>query len=332
MNELRKTASFWDHEHSAAEFRSWMEHPLIRSAINRRIGGDREMWPFDWLAEQAASKTFTRALSIGCGTGALERDLVRRGICQSVDALDVSIQSVADANRTAEREGFGGAIRYFVGDFNKLSLPRSRYDLILFHQSLHHVSELERLLSTVMQSLTANGLLFLDEYLGPSRTTWSPRLFSHVRFTYDRLPRSVRTHEKLPLPIHPFDPSEAIRSDEIISRVAVGFETIEERPYGGNLLAPIYPALETITDDLVSGLIEEEEAWLAEHHDSHYRIVLARRRRGVRKMIAVATYSFLAAVHASRFSQLTLGLRRFGRRVWIAFDRRLRRKPIDHYS
>ncbi|MBW3670798.1 MAG: class I SAM-dependent methyltransferase, partial [Acidobacteria bacterium] len=305
-----------------------MEHPLIRSAINRRIGGDREMWPFDWLAEQVASKTFTRALSIGCGTGALERDLVRRGFCRSVDALDISIQSVADANRSAAREGFGDAIRYFVGDFNRLSFPRSQYDLILFHQSLHHVSELERLLSTVMQSLTPDGLLFLDEYVGPSRTTWSPRRFSHVRFTYDRLPRSVRIHEKLPLPIHPFDPSEAIRSDQIISRVAVGFETIEERPYGGNLLASIYPALETITDDLVSGLIEEEEAWLADHQESHYRIVLARRRRGVRRIAAVVIYSLLAAVHDSRFPQLTLAVRRFARRVWIAFDRRLRRKPI----
>ncbi|HUO83615.1 MAG TPA: class I SAM-dependent methyltransferase [Thermoanaerobaculia bacterium] len=332
MNELRQTAAFWDREHSAAEFRTWMEHPLVRSAINRRIGGSREMWPLDWFSELIAPRTFERALSIGCGTGALERDLIRRGLCRSVDALDASLQSVAEAARLAALDEFGESINYFVGDFNRLSLPRARYDLVLFHQSLHHVDELEALLSTVMRSLTSKGLLFLDEYTGPSRTSWTPRRFAYARCVYDRLPPSIRLHQKLPLPIHPFDPSEAIRSDEILHRTRIGFETISERPYGGNLLAPIYPGLTAASDETIASLLEEEDIWLAEHRDSHYRIVVAKPRRGVRGLVAATSYAVLAALHAAGLARGVLAARRFARRVWIALDRRIRRKPIDHYS
>ncbi len=332
MSELRKTAEFWDQEHAAHEYRTWMEHPLVRSAINLRIGGTREMWPLDWFSATVSSRRFDRALSIGCGTGALERDLVRRGLCTSIDALDASFQSVVEAARIAEQEGFGGAVNYFVGDFNRLSLPASHYDLVLFHQSLHHVDELEFLLSTIMSSLRQDGLLLLDEYVGPSRTAWTPRTFAYARFAYDRLPASARLHRKLPLPIHPYDPSEAIRSGEILQRVAIGFETVEERQYGGNLLAPIYPGLATVTDETVASLIEQENAWLAEHGDSHYRIVVAKPRSGVQRRIARARYALLAVLHAAGFASATLAIRRFGRRVWIAFDRRIRHKPIDHYS
>lgn len=332
MTELEKTAAFWDSEHADAQFRTWMEHPLVRQAINRRIGGSRPMWPLDWFVEWVAGRTFERALSIGCGTGALERDLIRRELCGSIDAIDASIQSVAQARRTAALEGYGDAIHYFAGDFNRLSLPHSHYDLVLFHQSLHHVDELEATLSTVMKALTPHGLLYLDEYVGPSRTSWSPRRLAPVRFVYDRLPESLRAHRKLPLPIHPHDPSEAIRSDEIISRTAVGFVTLEERPYGGNLLAPIYPALTERPDDIIASLIEQEEAWLAEHGGAHYRIIVARPRHGLGQFKARLAYKLLGAMHAAGLAQVAHRARKFARRVFIAIDRRLRRKPIDHYS
>lgn len=332
MSDLERSASYWDHEHSAAEARSWTEHPIVREAINLRIGDGEPLWPLDWFSRWCGERTFQRALSLGSGGGALERDLVRRGLCKTVDALDASIASVATARRHAREENLT-SIHYFVADFNRLSLPPERYDLVLFNQSLHHVDALERLLSTILGSLDPDGFLYLDEYVGPSRTWWTPRRFSAVRFVYDRLPEPLRNDRKLPLPVHAFDPSEAVRSGEILSRLSIGFETIETRPYGGNLLAPIFPSLAPdVPDGVISDLVTEEDAFLTEHSGAHYRIIVARPRRGLARRLSSLKYRVLAIHHSLGVARLAVTVRRFARRVFVAIDRRVRHKPIDHYQ
>ena len=104
---------------------------------------------------------------MGCGTGALERDLVRRDLCAHVDAFDGSLASLALARSEARREGMADRIRYLAADFNRPALPRATWDLILFHQSVHHVARLERVYRDVARALAPDGLLYLDEYVGP---------------------------------------------------------------------------------------------------------------------------------------------------------------------
>src|SRR5688572_4032609 len=106
-----QSQNFWDAEVSGTNFHetNWMGHPLVRRYINDSIGGDLgSLWPFEWFERWLRGRRFGRALSIGCGTGALERDLIRREIVQSIDALDGSIASLAVARREAAREGMGG--------------------------------------------------------------------------------------------------------------------------------------------------------------------------------------------------------------------------------
>jgi SAM-dependent methyltransferase len=332
MDDLRRATTFWDGEHLAPRVHTWMEHPLVREAINRRIGGERGQWPMDWFGEWVRERTFRRALSIGCGTGALERDLIRRGICRSVDAIDISVSAVVAARAAAKDAGMGSVIRYFVADFNRMRLPRTAWDLILFHQSLHHVDRLERLMSEVLLALEPEGLLFLDEYVGPSRTWWTPRRFRDVRKVYDRLPARHRLQPKLLLPIHAEDPSEGVRSGEILPVLDKGFDVVARRPYGGNLLAPIFSALDPDTpDEVIRNLIEEEDTLLGSEGSSNYQIIVARPREGAARRTALRRYAAGAIAHAVFPQRLLLHLRAFARRVYVAVDRRLRRKPIDHY-
>ena len=72
---------FWDREVSMEAFHAtnWMQNPVVHEYINASIGTrERALWPLDWFEEWLSGRRFHRALSIGCGTGALERDLIRR--------------------------------------------------------------------------------------------------------------------------------------------------------------------------------------------------------------------------------------------------------------
>src|SRR4051812_33765513 len=184
---------FWDREGIQPTHTSWMEDPAIREYVNQSIGGTTSSWPINWLVDWLNGRRFERALSIGCGTGALERDLIRREMCGSVDAFDGSVVSLHVAREEAQRAGMGSRIRYFAMDFNEPVLARNGYDAVFFHQSAHHVRKLEKIFRAVLHALEPGGILYLDEYIGPSRHEWTMEGIAVQQSIYQALPEELRT-------------------------------------------------------------------------------------------------------------------------------------------
>lgn len=277
MDDTARARQFWENELVASVHSGWMHFPAVRQHIIEQIGVGYG-WPMDWLLHQLQGRRFERALSIGCGTGSLERDLIQRGICQRIDAFDGAIASLA----IARKEASGMPIRYFAADFNRPVLPRGVYDAVFFHQSLHHVAKLERLLREVMLALKPEGLLYLDEYVGPSRTWWTDARYTRERELFRELvPEQARLTKELPFPIVYDDPSEAVQSGSIRKQLAVGFEVVGERGYGGNLLSLMCPAVwwEHADAGQLQRLIDAERRELAGGAHPYYMLILARPKR-----------------------------------------------------
>ncbi len=290
MNDTLRSRSFWDSEVAEPTHTSWLEHPRVRDYVNRLVGGDEPMWPLDWFERWLAGRRLDRVLSIGCGTGALERDLILRNLAGRVDAFDGSLASLVIAREEAARLGMSDRIGYFATDFNLPRLPRNAYDAIFFHQSLHHVAKLERLLREVLRALKPGGLLYLDEYIGPSSTKWTPLLASRHREAWRLVPPDVRLMDDLPYPISPLDPSEAIRSGEILTQLKVGFDIEEIRPYGGNVLAAVYGRVlwERAGATLIDELIARDAGAMVAGETPYYAVIVARPKRGLRGTLASA--------------------------------------------
>jgi SAM-dependent methyltransferase len=294
--------NFWDREIVEQKHIPWMGIPEVRQYINQLIGGDEMLWPMDWLQRWLAGRRFGRVLSIGCGGGALERQLIESGLAQSVDAFDGSVNSLRLARQAADAAGYGAAIRYFAADFNEPSLPARTYDAVFFHQSAHHVGKLEKLYRAILRALKADGLLYLDEYVGPSSCDWNDALIAPQRAEYAAIDPRLRTHEVLPYPIQVDDPTEAIRSSEIEPQLRIGFEVVARRPMGGTLLALLMPQLriELLTPAIIERLINRERALLAGGMPSYYAIIVARPKRGMRKTWARLRYFIEPKAKAQR--------------------------------
>jgi len=310
-----KPGEYWDREVTAPltpPSHSWTAHPQVRHYINRAVGGDKGTWPLDWFQQRYPGQVFDHALSIGCGSGALERDLVRRGIVKAVKAFDASPASIQLARELAAGEGFSSVINYWVADFNTIQLARARYDLICFHQSLHHVTALEHLLRQVKRALRPSGVLYLDEFIGPSRAFWNDKTLGWYRALYHLFPGTVRCFDEFEMPIQKEDPSEAIRSSEILSRLVIGFSIEEFRGYGGNILAMLFPDLvvERLTDEQVGAMINAEERLIASGSPHFHALIVARPKLGAASLFADLRYRL-----EHRFSNLTTPLRAFIRRV-----------------
>lgn len=266
-----------------------MADEQVRRYINESISGDAVLWPMDWFSRRYSPR-FAHALSIGCGTGALERDLLRRGICDRFDAFDGSAVSLDVARTEAAKLGYSERIHYSIGDFNAPKLPRRAYDAVFLHQSAHHVAKLEKLFRAVLRSLKRGGVLYLDEYIGPSRSDWNDFLLGPLRSIHKMLPPEVRTSDDLPAPIQPADPSEAIRSAEILPQLRIGFRIDAVRGYGGNILAMLFDEIRDPSPALVRQLIAAERELLRAGAEPFHAVIVAYPRRGLAAAAASIRY------------------------------------------
>jgi len=313
VNALDDARQFWDREVQAPTHVSWMENLQVRLYINNLIGSGVRMWPMEWLEARLGGRRFRRALSIGCGAGALERELIARGIAARVDAFDTSLASLCEARKAADRPGIRDRIGYFAFDFNEPVFPRHTYDLVCAHQALHHVGKIEKLYRAVMRALVPRGVFYLEEYVGPSRNNWSTEKLTAQRGAYSRIPRHLRKGNEIPYPIQEDDPSEALRSDEILPLLRTGFRIVARADYGGNFLALVFPLIDwaVTPDDFVAELIERERAMLQAGAPSYYTILLTRPRRGPARLMAATLYFTVPKLRRLRVEWM----RRLGRDV-----------------
>jgi len=291
-----------------------MADPRCREAINRRISGDHLLWPLDAF-RLYIGRRFRRALSLGCGLGNVERAVRQMGLADHVEGVDASETSLAIARSRAQDAGLAG-ITYRPGDLNSLTLPRSRYDLVLFHASLHHVRSIEKLLARVDRALTPDGILFLEEWVGPSRTEWTSGRLARLRSLYAQLPESWRAHAVLEPPIALDDPSEAVRSSAIVPAVRRLFDVLEERPYGGHLVSVILDQLahDRVPDEKRAALIErllalEDEDLAADPSCTFHSLIVARRKRGPARLAGHVRTFFVRLRLAAAYGALAMARR-----------------------
>jgi hypothetical protein len=142
---------------------------------------------------------------------------------------------------------------------------------------------MEHCLPAVAQALTPGALVYFDEYVGPSRAEWKRASIADADRLFQTLPRSVRRRSRLQLPVDWRDPTEAIRSSEILAHVRAHFSVVQERPYGGNFLSVIHPhlSLENLGDAARASLLEEIIAAEREHLKngaaSYYAVLVCRK-------------------------------------------------------
>jgi SAM-dependent methyltransferase len=234
-------------EGDAWRYRYWQAHPVTVRHINRLItGNDDEGW-LAFTKRRFLPDGADRGLSLGCGHGWTEREALKLELCRSFDAVDISDEALEVAARTAAEEGLGDRIRYRQADLNTIQLDAGAYDVVIAAMVLHHVEELEHLLDEVLGSLNSEGIFVVNEYIGPARFQWLDKTQDLMNRMLEALPEEMRVNptngfvkehfERTPAEeIARVDPSESIRSDEIVATLESRFEVLYRADFGGTLL------------------------------------------------------------------------------------------------
>jgi SAM-dependent methyltransferase len=245
---IELTSKYWG-IHQSSAIKAWSSHPIIKREINRRISGSEDVSWIEYIKKEYFTEPSKFALSLASGFGGLERYLVTKKIVDRIEGIDISSGAIKAAIDASSREGLGGVISYKVEDLNKLKLSPGLYQSIWNISASHHVNNLDNLFSECAKALTSDGILITNEYIGPRQFRVPDNVVDIINQILQILPEKYRKNlgeggpqfiGKFQPPLaawfEKYDPSEAIRSDEIILIMRKYFKIEMYRPYGGAIL------------------------------------------------------------------------------------------------
>lgn len=251
----RRVAERWSTHHGGTDNFSpqvyWLALPEVQARFQAlSTGGKSHHW-IDYCVDEFLGdrRPAERMASLGCGTGALEQHLSRLNAFRHCDAFDIAPGALEVARRQAEAAGLEG-VHYELGNIETLPLVERAYDAVWFNGSLHHVSNLEEVCNRIATALKPDGFVFLSEYVGATRFDLPARQKEVIRAAFALVPERYRRSfmpamkgEVQPSPLIPdpraveaADPSEAVRSADILRVVGDRLEIVDHHQAGGTLL------------------------------------------------------------------------------------------------
>nr|WP_152897370.1 class I SAM-dependent methyltransferase [Pseudomonas piscis] len=251
-----RTAEHWSQNQAGSDPFSadvyWRAVPAIQRRHQQKAtaGSGHDYWVSYCLDTFLGGRLpVARMLSVGCGTGDLERDLYNLKAFQHCDALDIAPAALDTARAQATALG-AGSIDYQLLDIERTALPSAHYDAVWFNGSMHHIRELESVCANVRQALKPDGWLFLNEYLGANHFAFDEIQCAAISHAFALIPPSMRhsfvqgshgqVQNQVPLPdpleVVKVDPSEAVRSQDILRVVQEHFDIRAFNACGGTLL------------------------------------------------------------------------------------------------
>ncbi len=254
MDDIAKSAAHWD-AHQEWRLKQpdrirWWESEAIWRSINHRVcgkaipGGHAGL--FDLLESKVSDLPLARAVSVGCGSGLHEMELVRRGLAGHFDLYDISQELVSAGRAHAEATGIGDKCSFMRANAFA-EPPKPVYDLVFWGSALHHMPSAEDAVKWSYDSLRPGGWFLMTEYVGANRFQWSRATVSLVNLFRATLPQAVFRNDRNPtspykrffnaptLDDMAYDPSEAMDSEAIIPAVKKHFSRAEIKNIGGTI-------------------------------------------------------------------------------------------------
>ena len=241
----------WDDGQFTAhlELLVWTSSPIVRKYLHKLVSGDPACDWLTWVGAMHLRPRLDRALVIGCGSGWLERAVAGAHRFESIVACDFAADTVTRARRTAEEAGLS-SIDYRVLDLENENLPDGPFDAIFANDVLHHITGLEALFTRIRGALASGGKLIFNEYVGPNRFQYSDAHMATVNRYFRLLPDRLRwdpiqgrmlwKRERVdPDQLAADDPTEAVRSEDVMPLARRFFRVEKEYVYGGGLLNPL---------------------------------------------------------------------------------------------
>ncbi len=246
LSEQSKTKSSFNETNNNGS--NWWDIPLVQKRWNYKITGNENTTFEQYITAKYAGHKY-KMISIGAGLCEHELDIARLNPEWEITCIDFSDKVIEHAANVAKEEGLQN-INFIVDDIYKYNLPKHHYDIVFFHSSLHHFKQLETFMQRVYDTLKPTGKLIIDEFVGANRLQYGKNQLKAINNCISLIDKPYRKMYKSNLYKNKYygsglirmimsDPSECVESEKILPIINSMFNTVEQKPYGGNLLMAV---------------------------------------------------------------------------------------------
>lgn len=305
---LQRTRHHWDDWQRSRPcgqnlYADWGDHPTVFRAVMRHTFGRADADFFSFLKAQHPACAQAHALSLCCGDGAFEQQLLGQGVFGRITGLELSPERIAHGRaRLAQAVAPVPALDFLQQDVNSGDFGERCFDVVFAKAALHHIQDLETALAGILRCLKPNGLLVTIDFFGPSRFQWTDAQLQVCNdFWRERVPPLLqRESDGSPTPpitrprvedMVAMDPSEAARSGELHALLHRHFEVLEDRVLGGTLMNLLlygqrvnrFDAADPLHNAVLEEAVDLERQLIAQGRlGSDFRFMVARPRRWTR--------------------------------------------------
>jgi SAM-dependent methyltransferase len=234
----RRAVAFWQSE-------------LAGAHIRRRISGSEDVDQASFFAGLLDdSHRAAEAASLRAGDPSLEVALLRAGACRSLVFVDPSQQKL-DYARARVPEDLLAKVQFERADPAAYD-PGRKLGLVVSNSYLHRVEDPEEVVGRIAGWMTPNGMVYVDEFVGPDRFQWTDRQIEIVNRLLSALPDELRADlaggeepkTRIARPdrerFSRDNPTEAVASSRIRAALDSRLKPVEVRPYGGAVFHQLF--------------------------------------------------------------------------------------------
>ena len=276
-NNEKKVGSHWSkisQQNSKLNLRlRWWQSQTIIRYINQKVSGLPLSGFSNGLTHRAKEiaadrAPFAKAISVGCGSGQKEMNLIRQGLVSSFEVYEVSEYRVKIGEELAKKLNVENKVHFVMGDAFSLIKDKDCFDFVHWNNSLHHMLDTEVAIQWSYEVLKKGGMFYMDDYVGPNYLQFAEKtkaIASKVRsvmpdkyLVNPKEPEKLLSKEVIPLnksKLIASDPSEAADSERILSGIKKYFPSAEITLTGG----AIY---NTALSDMIGNFDEENDRFI----------------------------------------------------------------------
>jgi SAM-dependent methyltransferase len=299
VGESGDVGEYWSAQYSRVnkQITRWWECEYIVRRINRQVCGESLPGLSSGLHRLAAQRfadrlPFARGVSIGCGAGSKERELIRNGVVSHFTLFELSSVAVAQGRTQAAEEGLAANMTFRTEDGLIAETREGAYDVVYWNNALHHMFNVKAALEWSWRVLRKGGVLLMDDFVGPTRMQWSDQLIEINNAVRRALPVEYLRYpgrpdlmlaprvDRTPVPaIIAADPSECADSSNILPELMRIFPDAWVRKTGGGVYhLAVNDILHNIVAakdyDLLERLLEVDDECI-KIGETHYAVAIA---------------------------------------------------------
>ena len=261
QNYNSNSKSIWDNsaeQYKKGDFKIYWELLTeVEKYQFKSISGDENLH-FFWLTVNYLKKHLgeknLKGLSIGCSEGnpSIEMRLVQSGLFCNVRVMDIA-EGLLNKQESIVKQKVIKNIEYIKQDLNEVVLEENTYDLIWSVGTIHHIENLESIFEQINYALKDKGIFVMREYIGPNYLQFSDLQLHIVNEILRILPEKYKKNPNGTLKcimtppnideLKKQDPSESIRSKDIIQVLKENLEIIKLNYTGGTILHPLLDSI-----------------------------------------------------------------------------------------